>query len=102
MLYFFEIISATIRATILSAMYLLSLLITASDIPRFLYLFKVNIADTCVAVTAILTANIDKKREILLAVISKDRKYIAYRMVARIVADIISKEKTTQQCIFCL
>ena len=42
----------------------------------------------------------DKKREILLAVSSKDRKYRADRMAARIVADIISKEKTTQQVSF--
>ena len=58
-----------------------------------------------VAVTAthesdILTINRDKKREILLAVISKHRKYRADIMAARIVADIISKEKTTQQVSF--
>ena len=74
----FESISATIRAAIMSALYFLSLLLTASDIPRFLsllltasnishflsllitasdisrylYLFTVNIAGACVAVTA--------------------------------------------------
>ena len=40
---------------------------------------------------AILAVNIDKKREILLAVSSKDRKYRSDRMAARIVANIISK-----------
>ena len=50
--------------------------------------------------SAILTVNRDKKREISLAVSSKDRKYRADRMAARIVADIISKEKTTQQVSF--
>ena len=48
----FDIISATISADILSAMYFLSLLLTGSDISRFFSLFTVNIADTCVAVTA--------------------------------------------------
>ena len=42
----------------------------------------------------------DRKREILLAVSSKYRKHRADRMAARIVADIISKEKTTQQVYF--
>ena len=42
----------------------------------------------------------DRKREILLAVSSKDRKYRADRMSERIVADIIPKEKTTQQVSF--
>ena len=37
----------------------------------------------------------DKKREITIAVSSKDRKYRADRMVARIVSEIISTEKTT-------
>ena len=49
--FYFEIIFATIRAAILSALYFLSLLITATDIPCFLSLFTVNIADACVAVT---------------------------------------------------
>ena len=48
----------------------------------------------------ILTVNRYKKREILLAVSSKDRKYRSDRMSAQIVADIISKEKTTQQVSF--
>ena len=47
-----------------------------------------------------MTVNIDKKREISLAVSIKDRKYISDRMAALIVADIISKEKTTQQVSF--
>ena len=38
----------------------------------------------------------DRKREILLAVSSKYRKYRADRMAVQIVAAIISKEKTTQ------
>ena len=42
----------------------------------------------------------DRKREILLSVSSEDRKYRANRMEARIVADIISKEKKTQQVSF--
>ena len=41
--------------------------------------------------SAILTVNRDKKREILLAVSSKDRKYRSDRMAARIVANIVSK-----------
>ena len=47
-----------------------------------------------------LTVNIYKKREILLAVSSKDRKYRAGIMASRIVSDVISKEKTTQQVSF--
>ena len=58
----------------------------------------VAITATCVSDT--LTVNRDKKREILLAVSSKDRKYRANRMEARIVADTISKKKTTQQVSF--
>ena len=50
-----------------------------------------GIAVTATQVSALLTVIRDKKREILLAVISKDRKYRANRMAARIVADIISK-----------
>ena len=52
------------------------------------------IADVVVTATqasAISTENRDKKREILLAVSIKDRKYRADRMAATIVADIISK-----------
>ena len=64
----FEIISATIRAAILSDLYFLSLLITArdisrflsllltaSDISRFLSLFMVNISYICVAVISMPT-----------------------------------------------
>ena len=47
-----------------------------------------------------MTVNRDKKRAISLAVSIKDRKYRSERMSARIVADKISKEKTTQQVSF--
>ena len=47
-----------------------------------------------------MTINRDKKREISLAVSSKDRKHGADMMASRIVEDIISKEKTTQQLYF--
>ena len=50
--FYFDNISDTICAAILSALYLLSLLLTDSDISHLLSLFLVNIADTCVAVTA--------------------------------------------------
>ena len=50
--------------------------------------------------SAILTVNRDKKREIYLAVSIKDRKYIADRMAAQIVADTLAKEKTTKQVSF--
>ena len=50
-IFYFEIISATICAAIPSALYFLSLLLTVSDISRLLSLFTVNVADTCVAVT---------------------------------------------------
>ena len=50
-----------------------------------------GVAVTATHVSAILTVNRDKKREILLAVSSKDRKYRADRMAAQIEADIISK-----------
>ena len=50
--FYFDIIYTTIRDAILSALYFLSLLLTASYISRFLSLFMVNIADTCVALTA--------------------------------------------------
>ena len=49
------------------------------------------IAVTATHVSAILTVNRDKKREISLAVSSKDSKYIDDIMAARIVAGIISK-----------
>ena len=52
-----------------------------------------GVSVTATHASAILTVNRDKKRGISLAVSSKDRKYISYRMSARIVADIISKEK---------
>ena len=55
---------------------------------------------TSAHVRAIFTVNRDKKHEILLAVISKYRKYRADIMAARIVAYIISKEKTTKQVSF--
>ena len=55
-----------------------------------------GVAVTATQASAILTVNREKKREISLVVISKDRKYRADRMEARIVTDIISKEKTTQ------
>ena len=48
----FEIISATICAAIMLALYFLSLLLTDSYISRFLSQFTVNIADTRVAETA--------------------------------------------------
>ena len=51
LIFYFEIICATIYAAIMSALYFLSLLLTDSDISRFLSLFMVNIADACVAVT---------------------------------------------------
>ena len=55
-----------------------------------------GVAVTATHASAILAINRDKKREILLAVSSKDRKYRAERMAAGIVADIISRENTTQ------
>ena len=56
-----------------------------------------GISVTATRVSDILTINRDKKREIFLVVSSKDSKYRYDRMAAQIVADIISKEKTTQQ-----
>ena len=56
-----------------------------------------DVAVTATHALSILTVNRDKKREISLAVSSKERKYRADRMAARIVADIISKERTKQQ-----
>ena len=55
-----------------------------------------GVAVTATHESAILTVNRDNKREISLSVSSKDSKYRANRMAARIVADILSKEKTTQ------
>ena len=59
-----------------------------------------GVAVTSTHVSAILTINRDKRREISISVSSKDSKYRANRMKALIVADIISKEKTTQQVSF--
>ena len=56
-----------------------------------------GVAVTVTHASAILTVNREKKREISLAVSSKDRKYRSDIMASRILADIISKEKTTQQ-----
>ena len=50
-----------------------------------------GVAFTTTSVSAILTVNRDRKREISLEVRSKYSKYRADRMEARIVADIISK-----------
>ena len=47
-----------------------------------------------------LIINRDKRRKVLLAVSSKNRKYRAERMAAQIVADIISKLNTTKQVSF--
>ena len=55
---------------------------------------------TATRASVILTINRDKKREISLAVSSKDRKYRADIMAAQIVADIISKGNTTKQISF--
>ena len=59
-----------------------------------------GVAVTATQASAISTVNRDKKRGISLVVSIKDRKYRADRMAARIVADIISKEKTTQEVSF--
>ena len=50
-----------------------------------------GVAVTATHASAILTVNRDNKRETSLSVSSKDRKYRADRMAARIVADKISK-----------
>ena len=50
-----------------------------------------GVAVTATHASSILTVNKDKKREILLAVSSKYRKYRYDRMAGRIVADVISK-----------
>ena len=50
-----------------------------------------SVAVTTTHASDTLTINRDKKREILLEVSSKDRKYRSEIMAARIVADIISK-----------
>ena len=59
-----------------------------------------GLAVTATIVSAILTLNRYRKREISQEVGSKDRIYRADRMAARIVVDIISKEKKTQQVYF--
>ena len=59
-----------------------------------------GVAVTATHASAILTVDKEKNRQILLALSSKDWKYRADRMAARIVADIISKESTTQQLFF--
>ena len=59
-----------------------------------------GVAVTATHASALLTVNRDKKGEMLLTVSSKYRKYRADRMAARIVADIILKENTTQQVSF--
>ena len=59
-----------------------------------------GVAVTATCASAILNINRDKKRERTLTVNSKDRKYRADIMAARIVADMILKEKTTQQVSF--
>ena len=59
-----------------------------------------GVAVTATRVSAILTENRYKKREVLLAVSSKNRKYRAVIMVSQIVSDNISREKTTQQVYF--
>ena len=59
-----------------------------------------GVAVTATHVSSILTVNRYKKLEISLAVSSKYIKYRADRMAARIVADIITKEKTTQPVYF--
>ena len=59
-----------------------------------------GVAVTATRASAILNVNRDKKRKILLAVSSKDRKYRSDRIESRIVEDIISKERKTQQVSF--
>ena len=59
-----------------------------------------GVAITATCASAILTVNRDKKRDILLEISSKHSKYRADRMAARIVAYIISNEKTTKQVSF--
>ena len=59
-----------------------------------------GVAVTAARESVIFTANRDKKREISLAVISKDRINRADRMAAQIVSDITSEENTTQQAYF--
>ena len=62
-----------------------------SGMDDFHRLLVAGVSVTAARTSALLTVNRDKKREILLAVSSKYRKYRADRMEARIVADIISK-----------
>ena len=59
-----------------------------------------GVAVTVTHASAILTVKRDKKGDISLSVSIKDRKYRSDRMASRIVADIIKKEKTTQQLSF--
>ena len=62
-----------------------------SGMDDFYRCFLAGVDVTTTHESAILTVNIDDRREILIAVSSKDRKYRSDRMAARIVADIISK-----------
>ena len=71
-----------------------------SDMDDFHRRLVAGVAITATHASDILTVNRDKKHEILLEVISKDRKYRSEIMSARIVAYIISKENTTQQLSF--
>ena len=59
-----------------------------------------GVAVTTTNASNTLTVNRDKKREMSLSVSSKDRKYRSDIMTARIVADIITKQLTTQQLYF--
>ena len=56
-----------------------------------------GVAVTATSLSVLLTVNRDKKREILLAGSIKNRSDRTDRMAARIVSNIISKEKTTKQ-----
>ena len=59
-----------------------------------------SVSVTAALASSILTVSRDKKSEISLEVSSKDSSYRADKMAERIVADIISKEKTTKQVYF--
>ena len=59
-----------------------------------------GVAVTAAPVSAILNVNRECRREISLAVSSKDRRDRADRIASRIVSDITSKEKTTKQVSF--
>ena len=65
--------------------------VTLSGMDDFHRRLVYGVAVTAACVSARLTINRDKKREMLLLVINKDRKYRADGMSAQIVADIISK-----------